>query len=105
MSALPGPTRPVPEFAGRFIGCVLVPDALKNNIEDKGDFTMRLKPLSLPGKIGIWHVVLNSRFVFGVSNPHSLIKAPPLVRIRLPLLIDIQAWFAAQSARPGHIAV
>jgi hypothetical protein len=88
----------------RFVGCLVVP----NDCEDKilePEFVRRLKPLTLHCKDGNWHLLLNSRFMFGLSNPRVRIKTPPLVRIRLPLLIDIQAWLAAQGARPGYIAV
>jgi hypothetical protein len=93
------------DFApARLIGCLLVPDRIQNRIA-KGDFIRRIKPIMLPEKPGIWHILLNSRNVFGISNPKERIATAPIIRIRLPLLIDIQAWFAAQSARPGHIAV
>ncbi len=88
----------------RFIGCLLVPDCCVNEIQE-GDFIRRLKPMLLPNMEGIWHILLNSRFVFGVSNPTKKISTVPLVRVRLPLLIDLQAWFASQAARPGHISV
>lgn len=87
----------------RFVGCLLVPDELASSIY-KGDFIRRINPVTLPGKDGVWHLLLNSRFMFGVSNPTKQITTAPMLRIRLPLLIDMQAWLAAQGARPGYIA-
>jgi hypothetical protein len=88
----------------RFVGCLLVPNDHKDRIHD-GDFVRRISSVTLPSIDGVWHILLNSRFMFGVSNPSAQIKTTPLVRLRLPLLIDIQAWLAAQGARPGYVAV
>lgn len=88
----------------RFVGCLIVPHEQETTISES-DFVRRIKPLTLHSKDGIWHILLNSRFMFGVSNPRGQIKTTPLVRIRLPVLIDIQAWLAAQGARPGYIGV
>ncbi len=88
----------------RFVGCLLVPESLEKAIRS-GEFIRRVYPITLNARKGAWHLLLNSRFMFGVSNPTNQIKTMPLVRIRLPLLIDIQAWLAAQGARPGHIAI
>ncbi len=93
------------EFApARLIGCLLVPHLIEDKIV-KGDFIRRIKPITMPERTGTWHILLNSRFIFGVTTPRTRILARPAVRIRLPLLIDLQAWFASQAARPGHMAV
>jgi len=88
----------------KFVSCLIVPNKYEKLIRS-GDFIRRIKPMTLHTKDGIWHLLLNSRFMFGVSNPFGEIKTVPLLRIRLPLLIDIQAWLAAQGARPGYISV
>jgi hypothetical protein len=63
-----------------------------------------LKPEDGIGVEGVCSLAISSRFVFGVS-PHRLRKQAAALRLRQEVLTDVQAWFAAQAARPGFRSV
>lgn len=53
---------------------------------------------------GAYAIVINARHLITVPS-EDLAKNPPIVRLRHPVLSDIQAWFAAHAARPGYTSV
>lgn len=84
----------------RFIGGILVPLEHKKLIP-KGDYLRQLPLVTLAEPAGNWILVLNSRFLFGISRPDEKVESKPAFRLRSRVLIDIQAWVASQVARPG----
>jgi len=88
----------------RFIAGLLVPDSLSGLIKAK-ESSRRVGSITLPGVPGVWHPVFSGRFPYSIGKPEKSIKSVPIGRICDAVLVDIQAWFAAQSARPGYLKV
>jgi len=89
----------------RFVAGLLVPDELVKLIKKKNDSTRSLEAVELPSISGTWHLVLSARFPYSIATPEKSIKAVPIFRLRNPILVDLQAWLAAQSARPGYVSL
>ncbi|HEV7745965.1 MAG TPA: hypothetical protein VGO56_13280 [Pyrinomonadaceae bacterium] len=89
----------------RFVAGLLVPELLGKLIKDKKESSRRLEAVQIPGLDGIWSLVLSARFPYVIGKPEKLIKVAPLFRLRNSVVIDIQAWLAAQSARPGYVSL
>ncbi len=86
----------------RFIGGILIPAEHEKFIPGRSDYLRRLPTVALQEPKGSWILVLNSRFLFGISRPSEKVDSKPAFRLRNRVLIDIQAWVASQVARPGY---
>jgi hypothetical protein len=91
----------------RFIAGILVPDAHGRILEwgDEAPFLRRLEPLTIPGKLGIWHLVLSARALYSISAARKRIHSIPQTRLREGIQNDLRAWFATHAARPGYLSV
>ena len=92
----------------RFVAGILVPDKHAKILDwgsDDPPFLRRVEPLILPGKNGLWHLVLNARALYSIPNARRKIRSSPLARLRESLQNDIRAWFATHAARPGYLSV
>ncbi|MEK6335474.1 MAG: hypothetical protein AABM67_11035 [Acidobacteriota bacterium] len=89
----------------RFVAGLLVPEPLVKLIKDKKESSRRLEAVQITGMDGIWSLVLSARFPYVIGKPEKLIKEPPVFRLRNSVVVDIQAWLAAQSARPGYVSL
>ncbi len=94
--------------AARFIAGILVPNSLGKILDwgnEEAPFLRKLEPLTLPGKQGIWRLVLNTRALYSISNAGRKIRSTPVTRLREGIQNDIKAWFAAHAARPGYLSI
>jgi hypothetical protein len=89
----------------RFVGGLLVPDSLYSLIKARKESLRQLGCIALTDRSGVWHPVFSGRFPYSIGKPEKSIKSVPIGRMCDAVLVDIQAWFAAQSARPGHLIV
>lgn len=94
--------------AARFMSGLLVP-ATHAKIFDWGSsepaFLRKIEPLILPGKPGIWQLILNVRSLYTISNPNKKIASSALVRLRASIQTDILAWFGSHASRSGYLSV
>ena len=88
----------------RFVAGLLVPDEFVKLIK-KSDSARSLEAVELPSINGTWHLVLSAKFPYSIATPEKSIKAIPMFRLRTSILVDLQAWLAAQSARPGYVSL
>jgi len=92
----------------RFVAGILVPNEHAKILEwgsEDAPFLRQLEPLILPSKQRIWHLVLNARSVYSISNAQTKIRSTPVIRLREGVQSDIRAWFAAHAARPGYLSI
>ncbi len=88
----------------RFLGGFIFPDKHRDLLSQP-DFIYRFPPCVYPGLDGIWHLVFNSRFSYGLKNPGRRIRTKPAFRLRRSVFTDVQVWFASRCARPGYMSV
>ena len=96
------------QHVARLIGGLLVPDKHRKVFAIDPAWRTYLKQLqgiSIAGRDGIWHPVLDARFCYGIRNPGRAIRVKPSCRFRVPVVVDVQSWFAAHAARPGYAVV
>jgi hypothetical protein len=91
----------------RLLPCLLIPEEVYSQVEKKSPARKHLGPLSTEdedifGLKGTFYIVLTSRFSFGITT-QELSGNTPAFRIRSSVLVDIQAWYASQVARPGYL--
>lgn len=92
----------------RFLAGLLVPDehAKLFDWEDRQPpFLRNMEPLIIPGRNGIWHLILNARTLHSITNSRRLVRSAPAARLREGVQSDIRTWFAAHAARPGYMSV
>lgn len=88
----------------RFVAGLLVPQSLSSLIKGKKESSKRLDPVIIPCLSGVWHPVFSARFPYTIGKPERSVKSAPVARLRSNILVDVQAWLAAQSARPGYLS-
>ena len=89
----------------RLLAGLAVPPDLTENLVAKADYIRRIGPLHLPNSQAAWLMVFDCHFGFSISKPDETIRAAALCRFRNQVLVDIQAWYSAQSARPGYLCL
>ena len=82
----------------RFVGGLLVADKIPRLSTGSNK---EIGPIRIDYKSGIWHPVCSARFPFSI--PFQKVMVAPQLRLRASVLLDIQAWIAAQFARPGYL--
>lgn len=92
----------------RFLGGILIPEKAQDVIAVSPQLRMFLKQLpgiDIPALEGVWKLILNARFLFGIRRFPGKKLPAPICRLRSHVLVDVLAWLAAHSARPGFVAV
>ena len=89
----------------RFVGGLLVPEEHAKLIKKPAQFIKDIELMSIPELGGNWKLAINSKYVFGVTFPLERLQSQPLFRLRNPVVVDVLAWLAGQSARPGYMSL
>jgi len=92
----------------RFLGGTLIPEIAQDVVVVSPQLRLFLKQLpgiDIPALGGVWKLILNARFLFGIPWFPDKKLPTPICRLRSHVLADVLAWLAAHSARPGFVAV
>lgn len=89
----------------RFVAGLMIPAALEKLVKREEPSSRILQAIKMKETGEIWQVVLSARFFYAIGKPEKLIKSIPIFKLRSGVLGDVEAWLAAQSARPGYISL
>jgi hypothetical protein len=89
----------------RFVGGLLIPEEFVKLIKKPAQFIKEIELMTIPELGGNWKLAINSRYVFGVTFPLERLQSRPLFRLRSPVVVDVLAWLAGQSSRPGYMSL
>lgn len=93
----------------RFTAGLFLPTAsgeLPKALENKGPSFYKIGPLLHPRNAGgCSYIVLSARLPAAIAEPGDNVNQVADFRLRTAVLANVQHWFAAQAARPGHLSL
>ena len=88
----------------RLVAGTIVPAEWKECIKDKALYLKTIGPILVKDTSDPAFIVLNAHYTFGL--PKKFLEKPvAIARMRHQLLVDVQAWLASHTSRPGVISL